>query len=208
MIILTMDTDTHQGFGTTFTELVKPHANLTSYYFFNDVFSPDECKLIIETFDNAKMETGTVFTNATEISPDRVSNINWVPFNNTTGWIYDRIVKHMRIANDNMFHFDVTSLHDRIQFTKYDGSVHGKYKKHMDVGSDNINGCRKLSASIQLSDPSTYDGGKLIIRDYEAVPKEVGTMCVFPSFLEHEVKPVLFGTRYSLVLWLYGPQFR
>ena len=203
-----MDSDTHHGFDTTFTKMVHSQANLTSYYKFNDVFSSEECKLIIDTFDNDRMETGTVFTDGTTVSPDRVSGVAWVPLNTTTEWIYDRMVKYMRFANDAMFNFDVTSLHDRIQFTKYDGSVQGKYSRHMDIGADNINGCRKLSSTIQLSEPSAYTGGDFVIRDYDAAPKEMGTMCVFPSFLEHEVKPVLSGTRYSLVLWLYGPQFK
>ena len=35
-----------------------------------------------------------------------------------------------------------------------------------------------------------------------------GTIIVFPSFLEHQVTPVTKGTRYSLVQWYSGPDWR
>lgn len=202
-----MDAVRHNEFDQTLKIFTKNFQNLTSYYYFKDVFSIEEAAVIIKTFDTPEMTRGTIFTGDV-ISNDRVSSVNWIPYNRTTEWIYDRILKHARVANGAMFKFDISNLYDRIQFTKYTGAEHGKYKRHMDIGENNIHGCRKLSISVQLSDPCQYEGGDLVIRNYDPVPKEMGTMCVFPSFLEHEVKPVTFGTRYSLVLWLYGPQFR
>jgi PKHD-type hydroxylase len=40
----------------------------------------------------------------------------------------------------------------------------------------------------------------------EISPK--GSIIVFPSFLWHRVKPVMQGTRYSLVLWNLGYPFK
>ena len=70
---------------------------------------------------------------------------------------------------------------------------------------------RKLSLSIQLSDPSSYEGGELVLYVGEegiTVPKEQGKLIAFPSFTLHEVKPVTKGERYSLVAWITGPQFK
>ena len=35
-----------------------------------------------------------------------------------------------------------------------------------------------------------------------------GTAIFFPSYMEHAVVPVTKGTRYSLVCWVLGPNFR
>ena len=70
---------------------------------------------------------------------------------------------------------------------------------------------RKISASLQLSSPTDYNGGEMLIKsNREAIisPKELGTLIVFPSFLLHKVKPIISGQRESLVIWISGPPFR
>jgi len=198
-----MDTFTHDEFDRTFEIFNKNFNNLTNYYYFNDAFNTEECDLIIKTFKPFCRDRGTVNGTGT-----RICDITWIARNNTTEWIYDRICKLAAKANTSMFNFDITHMHDKIQFTKYDQNEQGCYARHMDVHSSGLCGCRKLSISIQLSSEYTYEGGELVIRGTQTVSQKRGTMVVFPSFLEHEVKPVTAGTRYSLVLWLYGPQFR
>ena len=77
--------------------------------------------------------------------------------------------------------------------------------------------------TCQLTDGAEYEGGELefdfrnyvphmreetkhLIQAKEILPK--GSIIVFPSFLWHRVKPVIKGTRYSLVLWNLGRQFK
>ena len=79
-----------------------------------------------------------------EGSPD----VTWIPKNTTTDWIYDKVLKAMVEANDNMFHFELTTLKDKIQLGCYRGDQKGKYGRHVDMGSDDIHACRKLSISI------------------------------------------------------------
>ena len=79
---------------------------------------------------------------------------------------------------------------------------------------------RKVSIVCNITDPSEYEGGQLEIVDPSMAPddpeeeriikisKERGQVCVFPSFLYHRVTPITKGTRYSLVCWLRGPEFR
>jgi predicted 2-oxoglutarate/Fe(II)-dependent dioxygenase YbiX len=40
------------------------------------------------------------------------------------------------------------------------------------------------------------------------IPKEQGTLIAFPSFMLHEVSPIKKGTRYSLVAWITGENFK
>jgi PKHD-type hydroxylase len=72
---------------------------------------------------------------------------------------------------------------------------------------------RKLSMTIQLSEPNEYEGGEFEIDPEfgvldQAVIKQRGTVLVFPSFLRHRVAPVTSGIRRSLVCWAEGPKFR
>jgi PKHD-type hydroxylase len=71
---------------------------------------------------------------------------------------------------------------------------------------------RKLSISIQLTDPEEYEGGELKLYDGEEegvlMDKTQGTLIIFPSYVLHEVMPVTKGTRNSLVTWVTGKQFK
>jgi PKHD-type hydroxylase len=72
-------------------------------------------------------------------------------------------------------------------------------------------GYRKLSFTIQLSEEKSYKGGSLCMYnsgDPDFAPKEIGTFVAFPSWLLHEVTPVIEGERYSLVGWVNGPRFK
>ena len=61
---------------------------------------------------------------------------------------------------------------------------------------------RKLSVSIQLTDPEEYEGGELYLYDGDKgtlMDKKQGTLILFPSYVLHEVMPVTKGERNSLV---------
>ena len=73
---------------------------------------------------------------------------------------------------------------------------------------------RKISMTLNLTDPKSYEGGNLkfdlgphVEGDRLKVLDDSrlqGSLIVFPSFTYHCVTPVTSGTRYSLVLWLLG----
>jgi predicted 2-oxoglutarate/Fe(II)-dependent dioxygenase YbiX len=70
---------------------------------------------------------------------------------------------------------------------------------------------RKLSFTVQLSEPEDYKGGDLCLYlgdKAEVMKKEQGFVALFPSYVLHEVKPVTSGTRYSLVSWITGKPFK
>jgi PKHD-type hydroxylase len=96
-----------------------------------------------------------------------------------------------------------------MQYTVY-GSGGDHYNWHIDSGGSNP--CpRKLSLSLQLSDPSEYEGGNLefmIGKDGNSAKKERGLVVAFPAYRLHRVTPVTKGVRKSIVIWTTGPQFR
>lgn len=70
---------------------------------------------------------------------------------------------------------------------------------------------RKIAGTVQLSRPSEYDGGALVIhhwgRSYP-MPTALGTVAVFPGWTVHEVAPVTRGERWVLLVNGYGPPLR
>jgi len=199
-----MDTITDNKFDNILSKLNRHYPNHTTYYQEPKVFSEDECNQIIETFEPLCINQGGTFTQS--LSAVRQTQITWIPVNPTTQWIYDKLLDVIVKANDNIFGFNITSLVDKIQFVCYNGDDLGKYERHIDIGSNDIYSCRKISISVQLSPGDSYEGGDFII-GRSNISREQGTAICFPAFLEHEVKPVTNNKRYSLVLWVYGPSF-
>lgn len=158
-------------------------------------------------FDETQhMETHTASTFGGDKSEFRRSRVGWLTGN-------------QRITNAIMpYASDAASVmgiridgNCEIQFTEYHASEGGKYDWHHDVNwSSNFPWDRKLSLTIQLSDPSDYEGGQFEFMEVEGVPeiaRQGGSVLVFPSYLKHRVLPVTRGTRRSLVAWFSGPRW-
>lgn len=102
--------------------------------------------------------------------------------------------------------YEITG-NEQIQFAEYGPEQH--YGWHTDFFP--LSGKptdRKISVVCLLNDD--FEGGEFEMRlysDYQ-VPLEKGTIVAFPSILEHRVKPVTSGKRYSATMWFNGPRFR
>jgi PKHD-type hydroxylase len=139
-----------------------------------------------------------------KIRKSRVAFLSKIDF----GYMYDMLFRMIQTCNDQVYKFHLSGLNEQIQFTEYEESYQGHYSWHVDLGSEACT--RKLSVVVQLSDPSEYEGCELQYRvgDQDiVVPKEKGTVIIFPSFLLHRVTPITKGTRRSLALWVNGPSF-
>ena len=123
--------------------------------------------------------------------------------------MYRDIEKTMLQANNNHFGFDRMQLTEPGQFTHY--STGGFYDWHIDndVVGKHQPPVRKISMTLLLSDPSTFEGGELeFIDDKKIVRLEQGGAMFFASWLRHRIKPVTKGKRASLVMWFGGPPFK
>ena len=142
----------------------------------------------------------------------RKSEVTWT----TEQWIVDAIWPFMEVANELSGQmFDIERVED-IQVTKYKPGCF--YEFHVDSYSshhfkDSHGNVRKLSMTVQLNDD--YEGGEFQVArccrgklQIETMEKAKGTVIVFPSSLEHQVKKVTSGERYSIVAWFKGPPLR
>ena len=45
----------------------------------------------------------------------RRSNVKWIPQNESTKWLYEKLVKLIIEANDKLWHFDLSTISEQIQ---------------------------------------------------------------------------------------------
>ena len=173
----------------------------------------------------------------------RDSQICWLD----QSWLYELIQKYMFDANKAAgWEFDI-DWNEIPQFTTYtntgfyswhkdgDGDWPAVYKSYargitetklrkdgdlpltFTKNKNLIGKVRKLSFTLNLTEPGTYDGGNLMFDFgkhsekgfYECTEiRPQGSIVVFPSFIHHCVTPVTRGTRYSLVNWMCGRPFK
>jgi len=174
------------------------------YAFWKNAFSKEECQTIINIAKNKGLITGATVGK----SNIRDSKISWLYPCDNMEWVYRRVTDVVLNLNERFFKFDLFGISEGFQFTSYEAPS-GKYGKHVDRGL-NIT-VRKLSISIQLTNPEEYEGGELYLyEDDKPIPmdKSQGTLIVFPSYVVHEVMPVTKGLRNSLVTWVTGKQFK
>lgn len=175
----------------------------------------------------------------------RDSSVAWINEN----WLYDILVPYIDIANNSAgWNWQISNT-ESCQFTVYnkqgfygwhrDGMSDnpGAYKRYIYGVTDEplknngdipdgytqfpemVGKVRKISMTVNLTDPADYQGGDLKFdfgehaKDGERfhICEEIrpqGSIIVFPSFLPHCVTPVTSGTRYSAVLWALGEPFK
>ena len=192
-----------------FVQEQRNEVNHLNYYYFTEAFTPSEILEIIKIGEKLPKQKGTVLgSENNEESDYRISEISWLYENEETRWIHEKLVDYAIIANKAMWNFDIWGFGDSLQYTKYMGDG-GHYDWHLDLGPNVSN--RKLSCVLQLSTPDEYEGGSLQINpggNIVEVPKGLGTLTFFPSFLLHRVTPLSSGVRKSLVTWFCGANLR
>lgn len=180
-----------------------------------DVLSKEECERLLETYkDDSLYEPGLVSTGGEyEHKPDirlvKVLNIT----DEMQPQLYDVITAAVKKANDELFQFDLYGMWDDFVLGHYqsdngeDGCSH--FTWHSDIGGG-TSAYRKLSVIVALSNPDDYLGGEFEvfysgIKSYR-LPQ--GSMMIFPSYMPHRVKAVIYGSRKVLINFAVGPRFR
>lgn len=188
------------------------YLNLTSretWAYVPNAFTSEECDSIIEMGKKAEIKDGTVSDDdkiRNEIRKSKVSFLN--PKDKSADWVFRRTTDYVNLINKQFWNYDLSYI-ERLQFTSYmqKNDFYGKHTDQMINGPE----YRKLSFSVQLSATDTYEGSDLLIHaanDNIKTCRDRGAIIFFPSFVLHEVTPLLSGERYSLVGWVCGPPFK
>ena len=175
------------------------------------LFTPDQCRQIIESGRAQKPQTAQVGMNKPGGGTDtkkRVTTISWLPFKEMAPMYHDLNI-FIQKCNENHFGFGDIRITENAQFTEYPEG--GFYDWHMDcdVNMQHEPPVRKISMTLLLNDPSEFEGGDLeLMAPGKYAELKQGHAIVFASFLNHRVNKVRRGVRQSLVVWFGGKPFR
>ena len=193
------------------------------------------CKDVLE-FDE-KFETAGIGANGEKSLTKKVRDCQVSPIPEEH-WISGFIWHYVMIANKKNFLFDINCIDSgSLQYLEYKSGQHytwhsdeclltryeqetkivrstDPYKdsRFNDLINNSLSVSRKISFSLQLSNPDEYEGGELQIMDYNGkpffCPKERGTLVLFDSRSKHRVRKVKTGIRKSIVGWVIGNQWK
>ncbi|SRR6266702_4115037 len=183
-----------------------------------DAFLPHEIDAIRKMIEDhseekTKAKVGSGEGVGIENKEIRDSYIKWLHYNSEYHWIYCKLANVVNEWNPKFFGMELRET-ESIQLTEYDSEYKGFYGQHADCSyGSSSNKYRKLSVTMQLSDPKDYEGGNLQLYTHGfdspvTACKEKGAITLFRSHIVHEVMPVTKGKRYSFVTWVLGPLFK
>lgn len=190
-------------------------SNFNTFYYYEQVFTDSMIEhlenLVNTNYQFQKGQVGHVELGLVDTSIYNNRDIAYLWQDEQTQWLFDILIPLVHQANDAMYQFDLSYVTDPIHYVIYpeDG---GHLDWHLDIGAGEVNR-RKLSLTVQLSDPSEYEGGEFEIwygheGEFVELPRKKGDVIIFPSFLMHRVKPITRGQRKALVFWTGGEPFK
>ena len=195
------------------------------FYVFPTAVKPDVCEDIIRdckdnVLEKASVSIYTDYKKASRDDPElRKTSVNFITDKdnriNELAWHF------LKKANKIQFNY-VLTFFQAIQFAEYKKGDFFDWHQD-DGGISKSNEVRKLSLTLVLSDPDTFEGGELQFYNGgrpmkgmgeitgEQINKDIqsqGTAIVFDSRDWHRVTPVTKGVRHSIVCWTVGPNFK
>lgn len=177
------------------------------------LFNKDELDALVRLGDGLALERAELSAGGARYENIRATKVAWVPREARTASLYHSMEGAVLEINARFFRFDLSGLAD-LQYAVYGGAEGGHFDWHKDYGrdpSDPQQEPRKLTLSLQLSEPGDYEGCDLEVRgghQIDTAPRMRGTLIAFPANVLHQVTPIRSGIRRSLVIWAVGPEFR
>ena len=193
------------------------------FYVFPRVVAPNVCEQIIKDCKENILEKALINSYGNKSSRDdpaiRKTLVSFITDKDNK--INELVWHFLREANKIQFNYDLEHF-EAVQFAEYrEGDF---FDWHQDTsGIKQSNEIRKLSLTLVLSNPDTFEGGELQfynggrpIQDMGEITadqiksdiKAQGTVIVFDSQDWHRVTPVTKGVRHSVVCWTVGPDFK
>lgn len=176
-------------------------------------FDSEMLKAFVRHADALPHKAGTVDVGSERYDKDtRITKVAWLERTPETEKFYDRLEEIILSLNSQFFQYDLSAMVP-LQHVVYEAADQGHLEWHIDYARESAQKgaeFRKLSLSIQLSEPSEYEGGELQARvrgKLDVAPKTFGTVIAFSSFTLHRVTPVTAGVRKAVVAWVLGPDF-
>jgi PKHD-type hydroxylase len=196
----------------------RTHPASTLFRAWPSVFPAAVCDEVIAAFNDYEFSAAGVQTPGgapTVRSDRRAASHLYIDPEHWAG----SLITHFAHQANLLWRRDVSGL-GTLSIVRYDEGGH--FMWHIDdvaYGAQKYPGLgpqldRKVSVSVNLSDPDDYDGGDLEFRNGLGAPaagpdiRPRGSVVVFPSNVGHRVTPVTRGSRFALIGWMVGPRLR
>lgn len=177
----------------------------------SDAFSEEDVEKILDLEDLHKFQHGAVGggTGGHVNKKTRDSEVMWIHHDNNSDWLFQKFSYLVSRVNYDHFMYNIDGF-ENFQYTVYKSKNKQHYDWHIDAGNQYSKFERKISATIMLTDPNSYEGGEFecvmngrVDEPFVAKPN-IGDVIFFSSWMPHRVKPVTKGVRKSLVCWVMG----
>jgi len=164
------------------------------------LFSQEEVNKIIEDALNSEWKVSKVYTNETgeaeEVSKFRKSHHTLIDYDSDSFYFK----KVSQFLAENNITLNIPSI--EVMVIRYD---EGDYiNKHIDKMEKYS---RRYAMITQLTEEDKYEGGELVFYDRFTNEPDItdptpGNSILYPVDVEHEVKKLISGTRYSAIIFL------
>lgn len=189
------------------------------------LFDAQQCEQIKQILDTLPLSEAGVYRygDVTQDSVDlsqRRGKVSLITLQNGPSSWYDSVY-WLKITKAVADYTSLTGIQIRgnratTQYTVYD-SIGDKFDVHQDQGvsprnilaSQSGRMMRKISMTIELDDPNSYQGCQLYFehtnQNMVRFDRQQGSCFAFPSYYKHRVSPLTSGVRKCIVVWFEGP---
>jgi len=173
------------------------------------VLTQGQCELVINDATKIGMKRAPVLgkDGRNVRSWNRTCDSCWVPKSGLFDWLYNYVAAVTDEVNNEHYQFDITDM-QQLQVLRYRPGQW--FRWHFDA-IETEGDIRKMTMVINLSKPSDYYlGGLRVDGNWHNVDQasDQGAASFFPSWMKHCARAPILGTRWVLVAWITGPQWR
>jgi predicted 2-oxoglutarate/Fe(II)-dependent dioxygenase YbiX len=168
-----------------------------------EVFTPADCRRLIERFEAGPQASGEVGVGAARaVKPANKVRTDAFVDEQTMRFVDGRLARRLLPEVRKAFGFEATHR-EPYKIGRYDATHGGFFSRHRD-DADPLLAYRRFVASVSLN--AGFEGGELAFPEYgEAVYRpDPGGAVVFSASLMHEARPIVRGQRYVLLAFLFG----
>ena len=165
-----------------------------------NAFSSAELDQIEAMGDGLARQTAGLFVEDGDTRKKRVTQVAWIERVEVSQWLYRRLEEIVQRLNIQFYKYDLTGLKERLQYTVYEQAEGGHYDWHVDHGAATPLP-RKLSLSLQLTDPLQYEGCDLELSYGDGAspaprarhPDRLSVLCPAPGVADRVGNPKIAG---------------
>lgn len=169
-----------------------------------NLFSAEECNLIVNScLDDLWLPSRVV--GEEKLHQSKRQKLRGEP----DGFPFENIRVITKQANDEIYDFRLLGIIDQDfpQIFRYEEGDF--YNLHIDISP--MATTRKLCFIVNLSDPTTYEGGKIEFLNTDTSNSDLneqGSILIFPSFLPYRITEVTKGRKDIILGCIHGAVFR